>query len=203
MTKSPNSSTVFVVEDDESICEIITHLVESVGLTAKVFKDPNAFLQTYEASFEGCLLLDVRMPDMSGLDLYEELKKRHCTLPIIFMSGYPDIAVAVRAIKAGAIDFVMKPFNNQILLEQIQRAISSAPTTTTKIQFHTRLELLTRREKEVIKLIVEGKTNKEVAYELNISHSTVELHRTNLIAKMQVKNTAELIKNYWKQYSSP
>jgi len=197
-TETNNRSTVFVVEDDESIREVITLLVKSVGLPVKSFKDPYEFLEAFDVSFEGCLLLDVRMPDMSGLDLYEELKKRHCTLPIIFMSGYPDIPVAVRAIKAGAVDFIMKPFNNQILLDQIQRAISLGPTSITKVQFHKRLELLTRREKEVVEFIVEGKTNKEIAYALNISNSTVELHRANLMAKMQVKNSAELIKHYWK-----
>ena len=201
MTKHPARPTVYVVEDDDAIQDVITLLVESVNLQVKTFKNPQEFLKAINATFEGCILLDVRMPEMSGLDLYEELKKRHCTLPIIFMSGYPDISVAVRAMKAGAIDFIVKPFDNQLLLEKIQRAISLSSVTLKKMQFLKRLESLTPREKEIVKHVVEGKTNKEIARELNICSSTVELHRSNLMAKMRVKNSAELIKSYWKKVS--
>lgn len=198
MTMPSNNSTVFIVEDDESIRDVITQLVMSVGLPAKSFKDPETFLTTYDASWAGCLILDIRLPRMSGLDLYETLKKRYCTLPTIFISAYADVPLAVRAIKAGAIDFIVKPFNNQLLLDQIQHAISLSSSAISKTQFHTRLTSLTRREKEVVELIVEGKTNKEIAHALHITCSTVELHRANLLSKLHVKNTAELIKNYWK-----
>ncbi len=138
----------------------------------------------------------MRMPDMSGLDLYEALKKRYSALPVIFMTAYPEVPLAVRAMKAGAVDFIMKPFNNQVFLDLIQRAISLSPSSITNMQFQRRLESLTPRENQVLDEIVEGKLNKEIAYKLNITISTVDLHRSNIKEKMQVKNSVILIKNY-------
>ena len=191
-----NRPTVFLVEDDESISEVITHLVESVGLSIKSFKSPHEFLEAFDIRFRGCLILDVRMPDMNGLDLYEALKKRYSALPVIFMTAYPEIPLAVRAIKSGAVDFIVKPFNNQVFLDQIQRMFSLSPSSITNMQFQRQLESLTPRERQVLEQIVEGKLNKGIAYKLNITMSTVELHRSNLMKKMQAKNSANLIKNY-------
>ena len=195
-----NWQTVFIVEDNESICEVITHLLKSVGLSAKSFKNPYEFLQAFDVSFKGCLLLDVRLPDMNGLDLYEELKKRHSTLPVIFMTGYPDIPLAVRAIKSGAVDFIVKPFNNQTLLDKIQKAIAKCRQNTQVNEqysaIQTRFKSLTIREREILRLIVEGKLNKNIAHELGISIKTVELHRAHVKQKIQVDTVAELVKFY-------
>jgi len=196
MTSSKNRSTVFVVEDDEAICELITCLLETVGLSVKTYKNPQAFLDVFNASFEGCLVLDIRMPGMSGLDLYEALKIRQSTLPVIFLTGYPDVSMAVNAMKAGAFDFIVKPFNNQQFLDQIQRALACVPAFAMRTRFLKRLESLTPRENDVLKHLVTGKMNKEIAHALRISISTVELHRANLMEKLQVKNLAELIKCY-------
>ena len=195
-----NWQTVFIVEDDESICEVVTHLLKSVGLSTKSFKNPYEFLQAFDVSFKGCLLLDVRLPDMNGLDLYEELKKRHSTAPVIFMTGYPDIPLAVSAIKSGAVDFIVKPFNNQTLLEKIQKAIAIGRQNTQGNEqyfaIQTRFKSLTTREREILQLIVEGKLNKIIAHELGISIKTVELHRAHVMQKMQAHTVAELVKFY-------
>ncbi len=187
---------MFLVEDDESTSEVLTHLLQSIGLSVKCFKNPHEFLEAFDISFKGCLVLDVRMPDMNGLELYEALQKRYSALPVIFMTAYPTIPLAVRAIKAGAIDFIVKPFNNQVFLDLIQRALSLSPSLITNRKVQQRWGSLTRREKQVLEKIVEGKLNKEIAYELKISLSTIEAHRSHIMEKMQAKNSADLIKKY-------
>lgn len=202
MKENLSNPTVFIIDDDIDLCQSLCWLLESVGLTAKVFNNIPDFLAMLTAKDQqGCILLDIRMPKMSGLELQEHLNSRNCSLPIIFMTGHGDIAMAVRAMKAGAFDFITKPFNDQILLEKIQKAIDcsqkSAAASGRITQISKRLNTLTKREKEVLELMVEGNLNKEIAYELKIFIKTVELHRSHIMQKMHVATFAELIKFYF------
>lgn len=190
---------VFVVDDDHNIREAISWLLESVRLNVESFASATAFLQAYTHDRTGCVVLDVRMPGMSGLELLEELARRGNRLPVLVMTGHGDIPMAVRAMKAGAMDFILKPFNDQLLLEQIQKMLALPVVSAVKEpvkEFTRRLGLLTPREREVLKWVVDGKLNKQIAAELNITISTVELHRSNLKQKLKVKTTVQLIRLY-------
>lgn len=191
--------SVFIVEDDTAICRALAELFKSVHLPVKIYYAAQDFLDDYDANHQGCLLIDVRLPLISGFDLIEKLQTLDNKLPIIMMTGYGDVPMAVRAMKAGAVDFVMKPFNNQILVELVQRAINSVSasykTPCSKIE-RQQLNSLTEREHEVLEHLTAGKLNKEIAAELKISISTVEAHRARIMEKMQAKNIAELIKKY-------
>jgi len=196
-----SKNTVFIVDDDVELCRSIQWLLDSVNLASKVFNHGSDFLKNFKPEQSaGCLLLDIRMAGLGGLELQEELNVRNNTLPIIFMTGHGDVPMAVRAMKAGAFEFLTKPFNNQILLELINKAIihnekfRSLNQKTAEIQ--ERLNSLTPREKEVLKLIIAGKLNKEVAYDFNVSLKTIELHRSHVMKKMQASTTAELVKFY-------
>jgi two-component system response regulator FixJ len=192
-----NNPTVFIVEDDQAVADALTCLFNSIKLPVEHFSDAYQFLEHFNPKRKGCLLLDVRMPGMSGLDLQERLKQQyHNYLPIIFLTGHGDIAMAVRAMKAGAFDFIVKPFNNHVLLEQVQRAIALKPQLDQVHNTKTKLATLTPREQQILSLIVNGRVNKQIANELSIAVSTVELHRSNIMKKMQAKSIAELIKNY-------
>lgn len=189
--------TVFVVDDDTALCDAISWLLQSVDLKIKVFHNGKDYLQQFDSQQHGCLLIDIRMPVMGGFELFEELNKRNNRLPVIFITGHGDVPMAVRAMQDGAVDFILKPFNDQVLLEKVQKAIAldkerhqkSADNGATK-----RFEQLTAREKEVLDKIVEGKLSKQIAFELKISESTIDFHRGNLMRKMQVKTVAELVK---------
>lgn len=192
-----NNPTVFIVEDDQAVADALTSLFNSIKLPVKHFADAYQFLEHFNPKQKGCLLLDVRMPGMSGFDLQERLKQQyHSCLPIIFITGHGDIAMAVRAMKAGAFDFIVKPFNNQLLLEQVQKAIALKPHFDKVQNIKTKLATLTPREQQILSLIVAGRVNKQIANELAIAVSTVELHRSNIMKKMQAKTVADLIKNY-------
>lgn len=191
-----NKSTVFIVEDDAAVADALCCLFKSIKLPVIHYPDAKAFLGEFEPTRTGCLVLDVRMPGMSGLDLQEQLKQRHNTLPIIFITGHGDIPMAVRAMKAGAFDFITKPFNNHLLLEQVQRAIALCPQLNENNKIKSKLASLTPREQQILALIANGRVNKQIAQELAIAVSTVELHRSNLMKKMQVKTMADLIKHY-------
>lgn len=190
---------VSVIDDDPVIVDAITWLLNTVHLLVETYPSADAFLAQYRDYQYGCILLDIRMPGMSGLQLQEELNKRGNRLPIILLSGHGDVPMAVRAMKAGAFDFITKPFNDQVLLEQIQNAIlqsqfsQNQPDTQLLTQ---RLIGLTPREHEVMEHVVNGKMNKVIAYEMNISEKTVEKHRSSVMQKMQVKSLAELIRVY-------
>jgi two-component system response regulator FixJ len=189
--------TVFIVEDDQAVADALTCLFDSIKLPVEHFADANQFLERFDPKRKGCLILDVRMPNMSGLDLQEKLKQQyHYHLPIIFITGHGDIAMAVRAMKAGAFDFLVKPFNNQQLLEQVQRAIALKPQLDNVEKIKAKLATLTPREQQILTFIVNGSANKQIASELAIAVSTVELHRSNLMKKMGAKTVADLIKDY-------
>ena len=190
-------NTVFIVEDDDDVRAALTSLVKSVDLPVESYANPKEFLNTFDIDRHGCLVFDVRMPGMSGLHLYDELRNRHAKLPVIFITGHGDIPMAVRAMKSGAYDFIVKPFNNQMLLDRIQQAIfSQKGEDKTQENFSKLLKTLTARETEILEKIVNGKLSKEISYELHIALSTVEQHRSSIMQKLQVKNIAELIKNY-------
>lgn len=189
--------TVFIIDDDPIICQAISWLLESVHLPSETFADAESYLAAHDASRLGCLLIDVRMPGISGLELQQRLNELHNPLPILMISGHGDVPMAVRAMQAGARDFILKPFNDQVLLEKIQAAIAQ----DSKREKHEpaqaiveRFTLLTPREQQVMNEVVAGKLNKQIAATLAISISTVELHRAKIMRKLQVKTLAELVK---------
>ncbi|MCE3238437.1 MAG: DNA-binding response regulator [Gammaproteobacteria bacterium] len=192
---------LFLVEDDIAICQALTALFATIQLPVKTYHTAQALLADYDSVSQqsGCLLIDVRLPDMSGLDLQEKLHALNNPFPIILMTGYGDVPMAVRAMKAGAFHFVLKPFNNQELLELVQRALlagSKSKAIKPDKQEREQLNQLTSREREVIEHLMKGKLNKQVAADLGVSISTVELHRAHAMAKLQTKTIAGLIKKY-------
>ena len=196
MNTQPNNQTVFIIDDDPNLLEALRSLFELIHLKVETYGDAQSFLNNYKYYNEGCLIIDVRMPGMSGLELLEHLSSQKNRLPIIVITGYGDIAMAIRAMKAGAYDFILKPFNDQHLIETIQKCIDKSVCTNKTEYIVGRFKLLTERERQVIHLISEGKLNKEIAYEFNVSMSTIEAHRASIMRKMQAKNIAQLIKLY-------
>lgn len=195
---SGSENTVYIVDDDPSVRHSLTWLIESVGQRVKTYDSPSAFLAEYREGGAGCLILDVRMPEISGLDLQEQLIKSDFTLPIIIITGHADVPMAIRALKSGAFDFIEKPFNDQVLIERIQQAIEHCHNQVKKnqrrIQAIDRLSKLTAREKQVLEGVVAGKSNKALARELDISVKTVEVHRANVMAKMEADSLSDLIR---------
>lgn len=195
MTSEP---TVFIIDDDQAVRRFLSGLIESVNLQVETFASAQEFLDAYEPGRLGCLLLDIRMPGMSGLELQNELAERACSLPIIILTGHGNVQVAVHAMKAGAVDFIEKPFNNELLLDRIQKAVAeSVDAGSARIKRQDiagRMARLTPRERQVLDLVICGDTNKGVARRLDISERTVEIHRSNVMAKMQAKSLAELVK---------
>lgn len=190
--------TVFVVDDDPAMCESLKWLIESVNLSVETYPSANAFLDTYSADSPGCLVLDVRMPGMSGLELQEILVQRKVQLPVIIVTGHGDVPMAVRALKTGAMDFMEKPFNDQELLDRIQIAIEQDKKNRSDLarrtDVATRISRLSSREKEVMELIVSGNSNKVVAAHLNLSPKTVEVHRARVMEKLQAQSLPELVR---------
>ncbi len=190
--------TVFVVDDDEAMRESLTWLIESVGLKVESFASADEFLRSYYPGQSGCLLLDVRMPGMSGLELQTHLREQQLTVPVIIITGHGDVPMAVRAMKAGAVDFIEKPFNDEQLLESIRNALAIddrlRDTQSFKAEVASRLSQLTPRESEVMEMVTAGKSNKEIANLLNVSAKTVEAHRAKVMEKMQASSLAELVR---------
>jgi FixJ family two-component response regulator len=196
-TGSLAEPTVFVVDDDESVRESLCWLGRSVGLNVVPFATAQDFLQARDHPCAGCLVLDVRLPGMSGLDLQRELSARHIRLPIIMITGYGDVPTAVSALTAGAIDFIEKPFSRQLLLDRIRHALALDRAARTaqaeRDALAARVALLTPRERQVADMVVGGRTNKVMAMELGISEKTVEVHRAHAMKKMKVECVAELV----------
>jgi RNA polymerase sigma factor (sigma-70 family) len=188
---------VFIVDDDASVRRSLGRLVRSVGLRGETFASASEFLQDAAADGPSCLVLDVRMPGVSGLALQETLAVAGHRIPIIFITGHGDITMSVRAMKAGAVDFLPKPFNDQDLLEAIQEAIArdqQAREKRTALQdIQRRVVLLTPRERDVLALVVAGLLNKQIAAELGMSEKTVKVHRAQVMQKMQVSSVAQLV----------
>ncbi len=187
---------VFIVDDDEAIRDSLAWLMRTRGLTARAFGSAEEFLASCRKDACGCLVLDMRMPGMSGLELHERLLERGCTLPVIFLTGHADVPMAVAAIKRGAFDFVEKPFNDNALVDLVIRAMEhdagSQAQRAEKATVTLRLAQLTPREREVMDLVLAGKLNKLIADELNISMRTVEVHRARVLEKMGVRSAVEL-----------
>lgn len=187
--------TIFIIEDDPAVCKSLRWLLESVDLAVEIYSSGFDYLEVYDDSRTGCLLIDIRLPGMSGLELQQQLIRRNNSIPIIIITGYGDVALAVRAMKAGAKDFILKPFNNEFLLEQIQKAVAkNHEYNVIRHQLTESLSHLTPREKQITKLVVNGKLNKQIAAELGITLSTVEQHRAHIMQKTQAKSLAELVK---------
>jgi two-component system response regulator FixJ len=191
--------TVYVVDDEASIRDSLAMLLRSVGLAVQPFACATAFLEAYSPAFDGCLVADVRMPGMSGLELQEALAARGAALPVIIITGHGDIAMAVRAMKAGAADFIEKPFNEQVFLDAVHRALArrnqtEAAGSSGRAETEARVAALTPREKEVMLLVAEGRPNKVVATRLGLSTRTVEVHRAKVMEKMQARSLAELVR---------
>ncbi len=195
MTAEP---TVFVVDDDPAMRQSLRWLLQSVGLAVETYGTAEAFLATVDRARPGCLVLDVRMPGMSGLHLQEELKNRGILLPIIVVTGYAEVPTAVRALKTGAIDFIEKPFSDQHLVESVRHAIAldqeSRVTEAERAEVTARLASLSTREREVMERVTEGKANKVIAIDLGIGEKTVEVHRANVMRKLGVSSVAALIR---------
>lgn len=190
--------TVFIIDDDEAVRDSTEMLVMSVGLKAKTFKSALEFLEHYSEQLFGCLILDVRMPKMDGLELQDELNSRNSTLPIIFISGHGDIPMAVKAIRKGAADFIAKPFRDQELLDSLQKALRENEKAFIKHnseqETYAKLATLSAREKQVLTQMIDGHANKVIAADLNISQRTVEVHRAHVMDKMRMKSLAQLVK---------
>jgi len=196
--QSEQEPTVFIVDDDAAIRFAMQALMDSVNLSHEIFASGDEFLEKTTDQRPGCLVLDIRMPGLGGLELQEELIKRGNTLPIIFITGHGDVPMAVEAMQKGAVDFIQKPFRDQELLDRIREALATDEERREAQQHHAevagRLERLTNREREVFDLVVTGKPNKVIAYELGVSQRTVEIHRARVMEKMQARSLADLVK---------
>jgi FixJ family two-component response regulator len=189
--------TVLVVDDDPSIGAALSDLFQSVGLRVKVFGAAQEFLRTQRPDAPCCLVLDVRLPGKSGLDFQRELKEQHIGLPVIFLTGHGDIPMSVRAMKAGAVEFLTKPFREQDLLDAVQAALdrdrANRADERLLLELRRRHGSLTPREQTVLNLVVAGRRNKQIAGEIGTSEVTVKVHRTNLMRKMRASSLADLI----------
>jgi two-component system, LuxR family, response regulator FixJ len=190
--------TVFIVDDDDAVRGSLRLLLKSIGLAAATLSSAQDFLATYDPQQPGCLILDVRMPGMSGLELQQQLNLRGAIIPVIFITGHGDIPMAVEAMQQGAFDFLQKPFRDQDLIDRIQRALAKDQTGRAELQERSRikqrLETLTAREREVLELVTSGKPNKIMAADLGVSQRTVEIHRARVMEKMGASSLAQLVR---------
>ncbi|MGD8235669.1 MAG: response regulator FixJ [Chromatiales bacterium] len=193
-----NKGVVFIVDDDEAMRNSLRWLIESVGRTVETYESARAFLDNHYPGRSGCLLLDVRMPGMSGLELQSQLESHDIRLPVIILTGHGDVGMAVKAMKAGALDFIEKPFDDELLLAAIEKALTEdaekREERASRAEILARMSQLTKRESQVMEMVTNGKSNKEIAAELNVSAKTVEAHRAHVMEKMEAGSLAELVR---------
>jgi RNA polymerase sigma factor (sigma-70 family) len=192
------SSLVFVVDDDASVCSSLKFLLSTVGLQAETFDSAHSFLHKKRPDVPSCLVLDVRLPGVSGIDFQRELTARNISIPIVFLTGHGDIPMSVRAMKAGAVEFLTKPFRDQDLLDAVRvaldRDLARREQETELADIRRRFDSLTSREQEVLSMVVNGMLNKQIAAELGTAESTVKVQRSRAMEKMQAESLAHLIK---------
>jgi two-component system response regulator FixJ len=202
MAKPSDSKTtapaVYVVDDDDGMRRALDTLLSTVGYTTAVYSRPSEFLAKFKADAPGCLVLDIRMPDMSGLELQQQLNRMGSMLPVIFITGHGDVPMAVQAMKEGAFEFIQKPFRDQDLLDRINHALKqdaeNRNTVARRAEVLHRVESLTPRERQVMDLVVNGAANKVIAIDLHLSERTVEIHRAKVMEKMGARSVAHLVK---------
>jgi len=191
-------ATIFIVDDDAAVRDSLKMLLRSVGQAVETFGSGQEFIDAYSEDRPGCLVLDIRMPGMSGLELQQKLNERHSIMPIIFITGHGDVPMAVEAMQAGAVDFIQKPFRDQDLIDRINQALEKDQNNRASLgernDIRKRLETLTPREREVLDLVVHGKANKVIAGDLRLSQRTVEIHRARVMEKMQASSLAHLVR---------
>jgi Response regulator len=196
--KTSNQPVVYIVDDDDGMRRALTVLMGTIGYHAIPFARPREFLEKYDPAQPGCLVLDVRMPEMSGLEVQQHLNRTGSMLPVILITGHGDIPMAVQAMKDGAYDFLQKPFRDQDLIDRINGALKQDAENRATLEKHAdlkrRYESLTPREREVMALVVDGKANKVIAIDLGLSERTVEIHRANVMEKMGARSVAHLVK---------
>ena len=189
---------VYIVDDDPDMRDSLRWLMKTVGIRAQTFASATEFLRDFTPNGPGCVILDVRMPGTSGLDLFEQLVARGEGMPVIFITAHADVPMAVRAMKSGAVEFVEKPFNRQTLLDKVQRAIKDDSERRSRMAARAKLsgrfQRLTDKEREVLELIKEGRPNKEIASQLQITPRAVELRRSSLMRKLGVRSLIELLR---------
>jgi two-component system, LuxR family, response regulator FixJ len=192
-----DSPLVYVVDDDDAIRDSLSLLLQSIGIEHAVFSSANDFLEAYDRDQHACLVTDIRMPGLSGLELQQRLNEERAYIPVIFITGHGDVPMAVNAMKSGAADFIQKPFRDQDLLDRIQRALQrDSETRQSRVEervIRARLALLTPRETEVMQRVVKGHANKVIAMDLGVSQRTVELHRARVMHKLKMRSLADLV----------
>lgn len=197
-SRNPGPKTVFVVEDDKAVQDALRMLLESVDLSVRTFSSAREVLEAYDPQWRGCMVIDIRMPGISGLELQDRLVQLGCPLPTIFVTGHGDVQMAVRALRRGAIDFLLKPFRDQELLDRIHEALDIAADRAEQKErldrLVRRLDQLTPRETEILSLVAAGHTNKSIAQQLHLSRRTVEVHRASVMEKMQAGSLAQLVR---------
>jgi len=196
--EAANNTTIYVVDDDDGMRRALGLLLNTVGYKTALFGTPKEFLDKFSADAAGCLVLDIRMPGMSGLEVQQQLNRMGSMLPVIFITGHGDVPMAVQAMKEGAFEFVQKPFRDQDLLDRINHAIKqdqeNRSTLALKADVAQRLASLTPRERQVMDLVVDGAANKVIAIDLGLSERTVEIHRAKVMDKMGARSVAHLVK---------
>jgi two-component system response regulator FixJ len=189
---------VFVVDDDADQRDSLCALLESAGVASEAHESARAFLGAYQPGRSGCLIADIRMPDMDGLELQEELNRRNAGLPVIVVTGHADVPLAVRAMKAGAVDLIEKPYDDELLLATVRRALAKAHGAREQAAAidaaKARIASLSARERQVLELLVAGQPNKIIAFELDISPRTVEIHRAHVMEKMEARSLSDLVR---------
>ena len=191
-------ATIFVVDDDDAVRTSLRLLLKSVGLPVETFGAAQEFLDAFDADRAGCLVLDIRMPGMSGLELQQRLNEMHAITPIVFITGHGDVPMAVEAMQHGAVDFIQKPFRDQDLIDRINQALEKDRDNRAGLKerdaIRHRMQQLTPREREVLELVTQGKANKVIAGDLNVSQRTVEIHRARVMEKMGASSLAHLVR---------